>query len=82
MRYAALFLWLAVPIGVWSAYTAWGTPHAIWEYQFRDNGDPYNPVAPRWYTSCTFVGWTGVVRVPAVAGQCPWVRFFKMTGNQ
>lgn len=82
MRYAAFFLWLAAPVGIWFAYAAWGTPHAIWEYEFQDNGDPYNPVATRWYISCTFVGWTGVVRVPAVAGQCPWVRFFKMKGDQ
>jgi hypothetical protein len=82
MRYAFLFLWLVMPIGVWSAYVAWGTPHAIWEYQFRDNGDNNNPLAERWYVACTFVGWTGVVRVTAEAGHCPWVRFFKAGGVQ
>lgn len=76
MRYAALMFWLLVPISVWSGYVAWGTPHVIVEYQFDDNGDPYNPLAERWYTSCTFIGWTGMVRVPAEAGHCPWIRFF------
>jgi hypothetical protein len=82
MRYAALFLWLAVPLGVWSVYVGWGTPHAIWEYQFLDNGNPNDPLAPRFYTSCTFIGWTGVVRVPAEAGKCAWVRFFKEEMDQ
>ena len=82
MRYVALFLWLALPLGLWSAYAAWGTPHAIWSYEFQDNGDPYNPLAQRFYTSCTYLGWMGVVTVPASAGHCAWVRFFTQGAGQ
>ena len=76
MRYAAFFLWLAVPLGIWMAHAAWGTPHAIWEYSFEDNGDPHNPLAKRHYLTCTYLGWTGAVTVRAKDGWCPWVRFF------
>lgn len=77
MRIAALFLWLIVPLGLWLAVALLGTPHLVVSYTFHDNGDVYNPRAHRHYITCTYWGWTGMHRVAAEHGQCPWVRFFK-----
>ena len=57
MKILALFLWLAVPVAGYAIYSKHGTPHVIWEYEFRPNGDPFNPYAFRHYTSCTYIGW-------------------------
>jgi len=39
MRIAALFIWLALPAGIYIAYTVYGLPHTIWNYTFYDNGE-------------------------------------------
>lgn len=80
MKIAAAFLWIIVPLGVWFAIWAWGTPHIVGSYTFYDNGDRYNPLAPRIYTTCTYHGWTGTLRVAAQDGRCPWFRFFRAEG--
>lgn len=77
MRFAALFLWLVVPLSIWLAISLFGTPHVIGTYRFYDNGDRYNPYAPRRYIDCTYYGWSGTHTVSATNGACPWVRFFK-----
>lgn len=77
-RYAVMWLWLAVPIGLFGIYVAYGTPHLIIGYRFLDNGNAYDPWRTRHYTSCSFVSYRGdLVKAPAVGGKCPWVRFFK-----
>lgn len=77
MRIAALFLWLALPLAAVAVYHTYGTPHGLWSYEFRDNGDPYNPFAYGHYTSCTYIGWRwNEVTSPASAGSCPWVQFY------
>ncbi|MEM9699406.1 MAG: hypothetical protein AAF943_11510 [Pseudomonadota bacterium] len=79
MRIAALFLWLAFPLAGYGIYAAYGTPHVIWEYTFRDNGARYDPFAQRIYTSCTYLGWgLRPHRVPARDARCPWVQMFKV----
>jgi len=83
MRIAALLLWLALPLAGVAVYYTIGTPHGLWRYQFRANGDANNPFADRFYTSCTYVGWRWhEVTVPAAAGRCPWVRFFHHSDGQ
>jgi len=52
----SFFLWLAVPVLGYAAWSAFGLPHLIWSYQFLDNGNRYDPFAERYYTSCTFIG--------------------------
>ena len=77
MRILRFFIWVAVLAVVLLIWSGAGSPHAIWAYSFRPNGDPHNPFAERYYTSCTYIGW-GFSRVtmPARDGRCPWVRFF------
>ena len=77
MRYAALFLWVLVPLGLWLAVTLWGTPHMLTTYRFHDNGDRWNPRAQRVHIDCTYWGYVGRITVPAEQGRCSWVRFFK-----
>ncbi|MEM8786872.1 MAG: hypothetical protein AAGE76_01270 [Pseudomonadota bacterium] len=75
MKVAALFLWLAVPLGLYGVYTHWGTPHLVYEYTFT-GGSRSDPRLPRHYLTCRYIGWHGSVIAPAQAGRCPWVRFF------
>ena len=81
MRLAALFLWIALPIAAYAVYGLYGLPHMIFSYRFYDNGDRFNPLAKRHYTQCTFVGPYGTFTVPASAGKCGWVEFFKPSGQ-
>lgn len=77
MKIAALFLWLAVPLGAYGVYVTYGTPHLIWSYEFRANGARYDLRVPRDYITCTYVGWgPRTLTVPAVSARCPWVRLF------
>ncbi|WP_373354481.1 hypothetical protein [Pseudoroseicyclus sp. CXY001] len=80
MRVVALFLWVLLPLGLYGIYATWGTPHIIASYMFLDNGARWDPLADRTYTSCTFIGWTGVHTVAASNGKCGWFRFFKEAG--
>ncbi len=75
MRFAALFLWILVPLGLWLVVAQFGTPHGIVSYRYI--GSAYRPVSERRYTQCSYLGWIGVVTVPATDGRCPWVRLFK-----
>ena len=75
MKIAALLLWLAVPLSVYGIYTAYGTPHFVYEYTFT-GGSRSDVRLPRHYLTCTYVGWHGSRTVPARDGRCPWVRFF------
>ncbi len=71
------FIWIAVPVALYGAYAVWGFPHAIWSYEFIDNGSPYDPFLERYYTSCSFWGPYGMFTIPASNGQCGYVAFFK-----
>lgn len=82
MKYAALFLWLLVPLGFWLGITLYGTPHIALNYTFYDNGRPYDPTARRVYFSCDYLGWHGWHTVPASGGKCRWVRFFVEGADQ
>lgn len=77
MKYAAIFLWVLVPLGLWIGVTVWGTPHIALSYRFLNNGDRYNPRAERHYVDCTYYGYAGAITIGADNGACPWIRFFK-----
>jgi hypothetical protein len=77
MKIVSLFLWLLVPLGAYGAYQTWDLPHGLWSYSFHANGAQYDLRVPRYYTSCTYLGWHGGVTRSAQNGKCPWVRFFK-----
>lgn len=74
---ASFFIWIIVPVVLFGAYQAFGLPHMIWSYTYRDDGQGYNPLAFRHYYSCTFIGPFGEFKQPARDGKCGWVRFFK-----
>lgn len=82
MKFASLFLWVLVPLGLWLIVLQWGTPHIALTYSFHDNGDRWNPLAERIYIDCTYVGWNGARQVQAINGGCPWFRFFKAYDGQ
>lgn len=80
IKLVAFLLWLMIPLGLWLAMATWGTPHLVLSYRFYDNGRPYDPLTPRIYASCDYLGINGWVTVRATQGTCPWVRFFKVDG--
>lgn len=80
LKYLSLFLWLIGAGFIYSIYASQGLPHMIWSYEFLDNGDEYNPLAERYFTSCTFVGLYGSFTVAASDGDCGFVRFFREQG--
>lgn len=82
MRFAAMFIWVVSPVAGYFIYATWGAPHFSWSYRFEDNGDPFNPLAKRYYLECAFVGPHGQFKIPAEAGRCPWIRFFKGSSRQ
>ncbi|MEP2717932.1 hypothetical protein [Pseudophaeobacter sp.] len=81
MKFAALFLWLALPIAGYATYQLYGSPNLIWSYEFRAIGARYDLTIPRCYTSCTYVGWgLRTVTLSAQAARCPWERLLKVQG--
>lgn len=77
MKLWALGLWLLVPLLLWGVVLIWGAPHLVVSYRFHDNGSPYNTRIPRDYISCTWIGVSGVITLPAEYGHCPWFRLIK-----
>jgi len=71
------FLWVIVPLMLYGVYVSFGLPHGIWSYSFIDEGQGNSPFAHRHYTRCHFIGPYGGFTVPAEAGKCGWVKFFK-----
>lgn len=51
-------------------------PHVLWKYTFRDNGDPNNPWAERYYLTCIYYGPHGEFTVYAEDGRCAWLKRF------
>ncbi len=70
------FIWIIVPLALYLVYLAFGLPHAIWSYDWRDNGT-HDPFVTRWYTRCTLAGPYGLFTIYPVDGKCPWLRFYK-----
>ncbi|MEJ8476643.1 hypothetical protein [Roseibium algae] len=77
MKHAVLFIWLIPVLGGWATVAFFGTPHLVVSYRFHDNGDRHNPLAARHYIDCTYLGWTGLQKVPARNGHCTCFRWFK-----
>lgn len=77
IKYASLLIWIICAAVIYGVYATQGLPHMIWSYKFYDNGDRYNPLTDRYYTSCTFAGPYGVYTLPANNGKCGWVRLFR-----
>lgn len=75
---ARYFFWIVIPIVACAILATLGTPHVIWSYEWP--GDRYLEADERYYSSCTYVGFSGVARQTATNGQCPWIRFIKSDG--
>lgn len=69
-------LWVPIVAAAYAGYATFGTPHLIWSYSFELHGsnDRWD-YAARHYTSCTFVGMTGVFARNAIDGRCHWIAF-------
>ncbi|MEL7281860.1 MAG: hypothetical protein AAGK79_15990 [Pseudomonadota bacterium] len=74
---ASFFLWIIAPLALFGAYQAFGLPHMIWSYTYRDDGQGADPFAYRFYYTCRYVGPYGEFERHARNGKCGWVRFFK-----
>ena len=72
------FVWIIVPVALYAVYLVYGLPHVIWSYEWRDEGQGFEPFAPRHYTRCTYVGPYGAFSEHNPAnGTCGWVWFHK-----
>ncbi len=74
------FAWIIMPVALYLGYLAFGLPHFIWSYDWRDNGT-YDPFAKRHYTRCTFIGPYGDFTTYPIDGKCGWLVFRKARGN-
>jgi len=76
---ASYFVWIVIPVALYFGYLAYGLPHMIWSYSYRQVGpaSASNPFAGRYYTRCTFIGPYGSFSTYPTNGKCAWVRFFK-----
>ena len=74
------FVWLLVPLGLWSSININGSPHVLWSYSWRDEGQGYHPLAERWYTRCSYVGAHGTVTIYPTNGECRFIRFAQSAG--
>ena len=72
------FIWVVVPLALYAGYLVFGLPHFIWSYQWRDNGQGYDPFAYRYYLRCDYIGPYGLMTdASPVGGKCAWFRFYK-----
>jgi hypothetical protein len=77
MKNLRFFIWILVPVAGFVALQIFGAPFLRWNYSWRDDGQGYDPYAPRWYLSCTYIGFTGNFAADPLNGKCPLVRFEK-----
>jgi len=68
------FIWLMVPLSIYAVSQTQGTPHMRWSYRYVDNGAS---MTNRYYTHCTYVGFSGVSQFHPMNGDCPFVQLFK-----
>lgn len=71
--YLGFFAWAPFAAALYGAYLAYGLPHVIWEYEWRE----INSNAQRHYLTCTHLGPYGAFKLPAKAGACAWVIFVR-----
>lgn len=69
------FAWVIPAALLYGAAQLVGEPHVIWSYTYRSDGRAPSLYGPLDYTSCTYLGWSGVIVEPAEQGRCGWVRF-------
>lgn len=83
MKYLRFFRWLVVPVFCVAAYLVLGLPHVRSSYTWRDDGQGYDPMAPRFYTRCSFVGPYGRFTIYHPRnGECAWIIFRKSSATQ
>lgn len=78
MRALRFFRWTLVPVALFAAYLTLGLPHMRWSYDWRDDGQGYEPMAARFFTRCTFAGPYGQFTFHKPPnGECAWIIFRK-----
>lgn len=78
MRRLRFMAWPAVPLALYIAYAAVGLPHIRWSFTWVDEGQGHDPLADRFFLSCTFWGPFGRFTFDHPAdGKCAWVIFRK-----
>lgn len=74
---AVYFVWIIVPLMILLAWQMAGLPHVIWSYDFLNEGQGFDPFAPRTYTRCTYIGPYGAFTdYSPRGGACAWFRFY------
>ncbi len=80
---ASYFIWLIIPLTGYVLFQVYGLPHVIWSYDWRNDGQGYDPFAKRHYTRCTYIGAFGTFTDNAPSqGRCDWFQFYKNDGGQ
>lgn len=78
MKTLRFFKWLVVPLVLYLTYAVVGLPYLRWSYTFLDEGQGHDPLAPRYYLTCTFWGPAGRFRIDhPQEGHCPLILFRK-----
>lgn len=77
MKNLRFFIWVLVPFAAYLALQVFGSPFLRWSTTWRDDGQGFDPAAPRFYLSCTYLGFTGSFAANPHDGQCPLIRFEK-----
>ena len=79
--YLGFFAWTPFAAALYGGYLAYGLPHVLWEYEWReiarDTRSGRDPIEHRHYLTCTHLGPYGAFKLSAVAGKCGWVIFRK-----
>ncbi len=76
------FIWILILLGLWLFTVTAGLPHFRWSYDWRDDGQGYDPHAERHYTRCTYLGPYGQFTLHPMNGHCAFIRFQKKAGSQ
>ena len=72
---AGYFIWPLVPLALF-AFGGTGEPYVIWSYDWRALGtNSREDWSQRYYTRCTYIGWSGALTEYPADGKCGWVRF-------
>ena len=77
MKFLRYFGWTIFPATLVGVYLTLGLPYLNASYDFRDNGQAYDPWAKRHYLRCNFWNPIGKITIYPHDGKCPRIKFFK-----
>ncbi len=68
------FIWLLVPVAIYVMSENYGSPHMRWSYRYVDNA---MASSDRYYTQCTYIGFSSVQTLTPSHGACPLFRLIE-----